>query len=56
MTSSLAAAPVERQTAILKAVEAGQTIKDVCRENEVSEATYYNYSRDQFLKRGNTET
>ncbi len=27
--------------AILKAVEAGQTVRDVCREREVSEATYY---------------
>jgi putative transposase len=26
---------------ILKAVEAGRTVRDVCREHEVSEATYY---------------
>jgi len=26
--------------AILKAVEAGRTVKDVCREHELSEATY----------------
>ena len=29
--------------AILKAVEAGRTVKDVCREHEVSEATYYQW-------------
>lgn len=28
---------------ILKAVEAGRTVKDVCREHGVSEATYYNW-------------
>ena len=28
---------------ILKAVEAGRTVKDVCREYGVSEATYYNW-------------
>lgn len=28
---------------ILKAVEAGRTVRDVCREYEVSEATYYNW-------------
>ena len=27
--------------AILKAAEAGRTVKDVCREHEISEATYY---------------
>lgn len=27
--------------AILKAVEAGWTVRDDCREHEVSEATYY---------------
>jgi len=27
----------------LKAVEAGCTVKDVCRERSVSEATYYNW-------------
>src|SRR3989442_14978634 len=27
--------------AILKAVEAGRTVRDVCREHEVSDATYY---------------
>jgi transposase-like protein len=26
---------------MLKAVEAGRAVKDVCREHEVSEATYY---------------
>jgi putative transposase len=29
--------------AILKAVEAGRTVKDVCREQELSEATYYKW-------------
>ena len=29
--------------AILKAVEAGQTIKDVCREHEISDVTYYQW-------------
>ena len=28
---------------ILKAVEAGRTVRDVCRENEISEATYYQW-------------
>ena len=29
--------------AILKPVEAGRTVKDVCREHEISEATYYQW-------------
>jgi putative transposase len=29
--------------AILKAVEAGRTVRDVCREHEVSVATYYHW-------------
>ena len=29
--------------AILKAVEAGRTVKDVCREPEISDATYYQW-------------
>ncbi|HBB95583.1 MAG TPA: hypothetical protein DC054_09340 [Blastocatellia bacterium] len=29
--------------AILKAGEAGRTVKDVCREHEVSDATYYKW-------------
>ncbi len=28
---------------ILKAVEAGRTVKDVCREHELSDATYYKW-------------
>ncbi len=28
--------------AILKSVEAGRTVKDVCRETGISEASYYN--------------
>jgi len=27
--------------AILKNVEAGKTVRDVCREHEISDATYY---------------
>ena len=34
----------EHQTiGILKAVEAGRTVKHVCREHELSEATYYKW-------------
>ena len=29
--------------AVINAVEAGRTVKDVCREAEISEATYYNW-------------
>ncbi len=29
--------------AVIKAVEAGRTVKDVCREAGVSDATYYNW-------------
>ena len=29
--------------AILKAVEAGRTVREVCREHEVSDATYYKW-------------
>ena len=29
--------------ATLKAVEAGRTVKDVCREHEISDATYYQW-------------
>ncbi|KRT55147.1 Transposase [endosymbiont of Ridgeia piscesae] len=28
---------------ILKSVEAGRTVKEVCREHSISEATYYNW-------------
>jgi putative transposase len=28
---------------MLKAVEAGRTVRDVCREHEISEATYYQW-------------
>jgi putative transposase len=28
---------------ILKAVEAGQTVRDVCRQHEISDATYYKW-------------
>ena len=30
--------------AILKAVEAGRAVKDVCREHEICDATYYQWS------------
>lgn len=29
--------------AVLKSVEAGRTVKDVCREAGISEASYYNW-------------
>ncbi len=29
--------------AILKAIEAGRTVKDICRKHEISEATYYQW-------------
>jgi len=29
--------------AILKAVEGGRTVRDVCREHEISDATYYQW-------------
>jgi putative transposase len=29
--------------AILKAVEAGKTVRDICREHEISDATYYKW-------------
>jgi len=29
--------------AVLKAVEAGKTVRDVCREHEISDATYYKW-------------
>lgn len=29
--------------AVIKSVEAGRTVKDVCREAGISEATYYNW-------------
>jgi putative transposase len=28
---------------ILKAVEAGKTVRDICREHEISDATYYKW-------------
>ena len=30
---------------ILKAVEAGRTVRDVCRENEIAETTYYKWKQ-----------
>ena len=30
---------------ILKAVEAGRSVRDVCREHEVSDATYYKWKQ-----------
>ena len=31
-------------TAILKAVEAGRTVRHLCREHEISNATYYQWN------------
>ena len=31
--------------AILKAVEGGRTVRDVCREHEISDATYYQWNQ-----------
>ncbi len=36
--------------AILKAVEAGRTVRDVCREHEVSDATYYKWKTKRRLR------
>lgn len=35
---------------VLKEVEGGQHMKDVCRENGVSEASYYIYGLPPFCK------
>ncbi|MGU5125872.1 transposase, partial [Escherichia coli] len=35
--------PENQIIAGIKAVEAGRTVKDVCREAGISEATYYNW-------------
>ncbi len=35
--------PEHQIIAVIKSVEAGQTVRDVCREAGVSEATYYIY-------------
>lgn len=35
---------------VLKSVEAGRTIKDVCREADISEASYYIYGLPPFCK------
>ena len=31
--------------AILKAVEGGRTVREVCRENEIAETTYYKWKQ-----------
>ncbi|CAD5786848.1 putative tansposase [Escherichia coli] len=36
--------------AVIKSVEAGRTVKDVCREAGISEATYYIYGLPPFCK------
>ena len=36
--------------AVIKSVEAGRTVKDVCREARISEATYYIYGLPPFCK------
>ena len=38
--------------AILKAVGAGRTVKDVCREHEVNDATYYQWKSKYGCNRG----
>ncbi|WP_129543281.1 transposase [Serratia sp. 1D1416] len=35
--------------AVIKSVEAGRTVKDVCREVGISEATYYNWKSKSWL-------
>lgn len=35
---------------VLKSVEAGRTVKDVCREAAISEASYYIYRLPPFCK------
>lgn len=39
-----------RIIAVIKSVEAGRTVKDVCREAGISEATYYIYGLPPFCK------
>ncbi|EEV6030581.1 hypothetical protein EAY41_26075 [Escherichia coli] len=36
--------------AVIKSVGAGRTVKDVCREDSISEATYYIYGLPPFCK------
>ncbi|ASG90650.1 hypothetical protein DUC20_24170 [Salmonella enterica subsp. salamae] len=36
--------------AVIKSVEAGRTVKDVCREADISEATDYIYGLPPFCK------
>jgi putative transposase len=45
----------EHQITIVKAVEAGRAVKDVCREHEISEATYTNGSRSTAVWRPRLE-
>lgn len=35
--------------AVLKSVEAGRTVKDVCREAGISEASYYNWKAKSMM-------
>ena len=37
--------PEHQIIAVLKSVEAGRTVKDVCRETGISEASHYNWKR-----------
>ena len=41
--------------AVIKSVEAGRTVKDVCREAGISEATYYNWKSRYSTVRTRTE-
>ncbi|EMK1730757.1 transposase [Salmonella enterica] len=34
--------------AVIKSVEAGRTVKDVCRDAGISEATYYSYTVQKY--------
>lgn len=42
--------PEHQIIAVIKSVEAGQTVRDVCREAGISEATYYIYGLPPFCK------
>ena len=37
--------------AVIKSVEAGRTVKDICREAGISEATYYNWLLQRIIQR-----
>ncbi|OIY23925.1 transposase [Citrobacter freundii] len=37
--------------AVIKSVESGRTVQDVCREAGISEATYYNWLLQRIIQR-----